>query len=334
MRTQFNPQLVARIEPEYTTFMAKAEPIRWSPDTIDYSKVDHSKLTIGDLFGVFVTLHIENYSDVYTKLLIQSYADVPLIQKFILNWEKEEENHARVLEKYLTSLGIPLEELRANYAMVNKDDFPWPSNNQTGLNVFVYLQELFTREMYTKMLKTCKEPVLIDILKRVVRDEERHFRFYKQSLGMRFEIDRKDTFKQFEKIIRIFGMPQTMFRQPAMTDKLMEFFPFGSQEIKSIMRPIEKVLEASPSRLLNRFPKLQALWQKRRMAWYAIQSPYLRGHAWISLKHALGIKIVSSKEDKEYVEKVIERLKPLIRRAGHPVSDAASPAPKLTALQA
>ena len=307
MKTSFNAEFTKLAQAEYDQFMTKAETVRWTPDAISYDKIDYAKLTTADLFAVFVTLHIENYSDVYTRLLLENYADVPLVSSFIRNWEREEENHARVLEKYLVTVGIPLEELRANYAKVNKGDFPFPSNNQTGLNVFVFFQELMTREMYTKMLKSCKEPVLVDILKRVVRDEERHYRYYRHSLMLRLQLDAKDTYKQFRKIVRIFGMPLTMFRQAAMTDKLMSYFPYSLRDIMNITDPVTKFLEHAPSPWLARLPKLQRLWQLRRPLSYVLQSPYLWGHVAISIKTKLGMAALP-KGDKEYVQSVVENL--------------------------
>jgi rubrerythrin len=311
MKTELNSALVSRLEPELETFLTRADEIRWSPAQIPYDQIDWNKITMADLFAVFVTLHIENYSDVYTKLLIDSYKDVPLIQKFILNWEREEENHARVLERYMMTLGIPLEELRANYAMVDKSDFPVPSRNQSGLNVFVFFQELLTREMYTKILKSAREPVLVNILKRVVRDEERHYRFYKMALGKRFELDRKDTLKQFGRIVRVFGMPQTMFRQKGMTDKLMEYYRFELDEINSIAKPVVKMLEQEPSPRLARWPRLQKLWQHRYSFLYLPQSPYLWGHVLSTVMDRLGLNIVS-RSDREHVARIVARLEGLL----------------------
>lgn len=317
MNHAYNDRFVAQIEPEFNTFMARAEEIRWSPRAVPFEKIDRSKLTIADVFGVFVTLHIENYSDVYTRLLTTSYDNVPLVKNFVLNWEKEEENHARTLEAYLVALGIPLEELKANYAKVDKSDFPEPSRDQTELNVFVFLQELFTREMYSKMLKAAKEPVLRDILKRVVRDEERHFRFYKQSLALRMQLDPKDTLRAVKRIFKIFGMPQTMYRQSAMTDKLMEYFPYKSDEIMSIVKPIAQMIEQPPSRLLAKTPRLQWLWQNRLMFKYSLQSRYLRSHAINNLRDWLGVGKVKAK-DKEYVERSVQRLETLLVVADEP----------------
>jgi hypothetical protein len=328
MKTELNSALVTRLEPELNTFLTRADEIRWSPAEIPYDKIDWNKVTMADLFAVFVTLHIENYSDVYTKLLIDSYKDVPLIQKFIFNWEREEENHARVLERYMMTLGIPLEELRANYAMVDKDDFPVPSRNQTGLNVFVFFQELLTREMYSKILKSAREPVLVNILKRVVRDEERHYRFYKMALGKRFELDRKDTLKQFAKIVRVFGMPQTMFRQKGMTDKLMEYYRFDFDEIISIAKPILTMLQEPPSPRLAGFPRLQKLWQHRQSILMLPQSPYLWGHVLSTLAAKLGLGLVP-RADREHVTSIVARLEGLLstRRAPTLAADETRCAP-------
>lgn len=307
MSKHYNDELCRIIEPEFAKFMARADQIRWSPENVPYDKIDRAKLTDADLFAVFVTLHIENYSDVYTKLLLKHYADTPVLRDFIVNWESEEENHARVLERYLITLGIPLDELRANYAKVDKNDFPFPSTDQTGLNVFVFFQELLTREMYTKILKSCREPVLVDILKRVVRDEERHYRFYKQALDLRLKLDRRDTYKQFLAIIRLFGMPQTMFRQKAMTDQLITYYHYDFGEIGNIAQPVAKFLEASPSRWLSRSPRLQKLWQSRRSFVFLAQSPYLWEHVLQSVMSTIGWSSVPQK-DKDYVQSVVSRL--------------------------
>lgn len=318
MSKAFTPELEKRIEPEFRRFMEHAERVRWSPADIDYKSIDRSRLSMGDLFAIYVTLHIENYSDVYTKLLLEHFADAPLTQSFIRNWEREEENHARALERYLLELGLTLEELKASYALVDKRDFPFPSNDQTGLNVFVFIQELMTREMYTKMLKAAREPVLIDILKRVVRDEERHYRFYRHALALRMELDRRDTLIQFRRIIGTFGMPKTMFAQKAMTDELMRHYRYEMSEIANIARPVFQMLEASSSPVLERFPKAQKAWKLRRAAAYVAASPYVWGHVRVSLKNKLakGLPALKRhallKNEKEHVQAVLERLQKLL----------------------
>lgn len=319
----YTPELERRLEPEYQRFMERAAEVRWSPRDIAYDQIDYQALTIGDLFAVFVTLHIENYSDVYTRLLIQHFGDAPLLKSFIENWEREEENHARALELYLIQAGMPIEELKANYAKVDKADFPFPSRDQTGLNVFVFLQELLTREMYVKMLKACKEPVLSDILKRIVRDEERHYRFYKHALETRFELDREDTLRQFGAILRTFGMPRTMFQQRAMTDKLMEYYRYSNADIAQIAKPVLKMLEVESSLWLERFPKMQKAWIMRRAAFKLVQSPYIWRHIGVSMVNILkkrgwdirkwGLEFSASGEEaKEYVQSVVERLHALL----------------------
>lgn len=311
MSKTYNPELVERIGPEYNSFMSRADQVRWSPSDIPYNKIDRSKLTIADVFALFVTLHIENYSDVYTNLLTSSFDDVPLIKSFTLNWEREEENHARALEAYLLALGMPLSELEANYSKVNKAEFPIPSRDQTELNAFVFLQELFTREMYAKMLRTAQEPVLRDLLKRVVRDEERHFRFYKQTLALRLELDRKGTLGAIRNIFKKFGMPQTMYRQSAMTDKLIEYFPYSGQEMLAIIRPIAAVIEEKPLRFLSKTPKLQWIWQNRHMILFAARSSYLHKHLKQLIRQKLRFGAVS-KSDQKYVEQSVSRLMELL----------------------
>lgn len=311
MKKTFNDALTRKIEPEFKRFMEKAETVRWSIASIDFKKIETEKLTLSDLFAVFVTLHIENYSDVYTRLLLKHHEDLPLVQSFIKNWEREEENHARVLEHYLVTLGMSLEELEANYAKVDKNDFPFPSENQTGLNAFVFIQELLTREMYSKILKTAKEPVLVDILKRIVRDEERHFRFYRMTLNIRKELDEKDTMAQFLEILKTFGMPKTMFQQLAMTDQLMTYYRYSAGDIVNIADPVIKFLEATPHRKLENFPKLQRAWVLRRAVFYLAQSPYIWRHAAVSLKNKFHQTKLNT-EEKEHVQSVLDRLQQLL----------------------
>jgi rubrerythrin len=286
----YNPELSRRLEPEFRAFMERAEAIRWRPDEIPYEQIDRSLLTTADLFAVFVTLHIENYSDVYTAQLLAHHDDVPLLKQFILNWEREEENHARALERYLTELGMGLDELRASYAKVDKNDFPFPANDQAALNAFVYLQELLTRESYAKILKACREPVLCGLLKRIIRDEERHYRFYKHALGLRYKLDKKDTLSQFRHVLRTFKMPQTMYQQTAMTREMVRHRRFELSEILAIARPVFEFLEAGPHRLFKRVPRLQKLWTKRRAAFYIAQSPYVWKHALASVRLSRRIK--------------------------------------------
>lgn len=328
----YNRAFVSRIEPEFNAFMERASQVRWTPNDIAYDQIDRSKLKLSDLFAVFVTLHIENYSDVYTELLVSAYDDVPLIKQFTLNWEREEENHARALERYLIELGMPLDELKANYAKVDKRSFPVPSRDQAELNAFVFLQELFTREMYAKMLKAAQEPVLRDLLKRIVRDEERHFRFYKQALTLRLELDRPGTLKAIKKIFRIFWMPQTMFRQRAMTDQLVEFYPYSIEDLRTIAKPVASLIEEPSVAFLERAPKLQFAWKNRNMILFGLQSRYLHKHLGNVVKSKLGLKRVSA-NDKDYVEQALKRLTLLLaageNKRGQPGASATTSLPNL-----
>src|SRR5271155_5251963 len=122
MSKPYNAELCQAVEPELLKFFERAEAIRWTPADIPYDRIDRSKLTLSEVFAVFVTLHIENYSDVYTRLLLDHFKDTPPLAAFILKWEREEENHARALERYLVALGLPLEELRDSYSKVDKAD--------------------------------------------------------------------------------------------------------------------------------------------------------------------------------------------------------------------
>src|SRR5882672_973104 len=108
MSKPYNAELCRVVEPELRKFFERAEAIRWTPSDIPYDRIDRSKLTLSEVFASFVTLHIENYSDVYTRLLLEHFQDTPALQAFIQNWEREEENHARALERYLVALGMPL----------------------------------------------------------------------------------------------------------------------------------------------------------------------------------------------------------------------------------
>lgn len=292
MAKKYDAEFVRELSPEFDRFMARADEVRWSPDDIAFDRIDHSKLTLQDLFSVYVTLHIENYSDVYRELLVNAYSDVPLVRRFVLNWEREEENHARTLEKYLTSLGYSIAELQNSYGLVQKKDFPVPTRDQAGLNIFVFLQELLTRESYKKILKATQEPVLTQIMKRVIRDEERHYRFYKQALELRMRLDRRDTLKQARHVLRTFQMPQTMHRQNAMTDQLVSYYRYTPREILDIAKPIAQI-----------FPKR-----------YLFLSPY----AWTHFKHTVAQKlglVPTKNDDRKYVDSVLEKLQGLMRAA-------------------
>lgn len=316
MRKSHNALLQETLRPEFDDFMKRAREVRWSPADVPYAQIDYSKLAVNDLFAVFVTLLIENYSDVYTQGLLHHFADTPLFCDFIRNWEREEENHARVLEKYLTTVGLPLDELRAHYAKVDKADFPFPGDDQTELNAFVFIQELMTREMYTKMLKSCREPVLQGILKKIVRDEERHYRFYKRTLELRIELDPTDSYRKIGKTIRTFTMPQTMFSQRAMTDQLMAYYRYSLSEILAIAKPVVQMLgdHGATPRGLMAFPRLAGLWRLRRAIPPIARSTYVWNH--LAATFAVGLKKTATnrKQEREHVQSVLDRLHALLTK--------------------
>src|SRR6267143_322755 len=248
----------------FAKFEAGARKIRWDdqgPVTIDWSTFDRSKLTLDNLLVVKLVTFVESYADVYTSLLLDQFCTNDTMATFFQLWEREESNHAAKLVAYLHLVGLDKKELHESLQRPRSKKFDVPYiKTPLQANCFTYCQELLTAFFYQMFRRTVQEPLLNEILTKIIADEWRHFHWYESVLEMHLEADRKKTLEECFQIGRTitstFGLidggrliARSSYARD-MKDVVMRKKPpkpHHDEVVRSFIADLEKALAASPA---------------------------------------------------------------------------------------
>jgi rubrerythrin len=235
----------AQLRERYERFEEGARKIRWDdagPVKIDTSIYDRSKLTLDNLFVVKLVTFVESYADVYTALLLENFCINDTMATFFQLWEREEQNHADKLFAYLERVGLDPKELRESLQRPRQRKFVVPYV-QTPLqaNAFTYCQELLTAFFYQMFRRTVKEPLLNEVLTKIIADEWRHFHWYEYVMKLHLETDRKKTLEETFPVFENFAMPGNQIlgaEYEILTDEIIRMMHFSTSEIFQIGKTI------------------------------------------------------------------------------------------------
>ena len=162
---------------------------------VDFERARDYPLHNGDLFALHYAMDIENHTALYLSHLLVTRACMnPVLTSFLSCWVYEELWHGENLSRFLNSYGIEVD----NYERVAQIRAPlgWSNSVSIMTTMFaswaledfaaVYLtigsiNELTTLTSYGQMIRKTDNPVLKDLLGRIIKDERRHFAFYYNS---------------------------------------------------------------------------------------------------------------------------------------------------------
>jgi hypothetical protein len=162
---------------------------------IDWGAVKQHGLSKGDLLCLHYMMDIENHVPLYLSHLLVTRACMdPILTAFLACWNYEELWHGENLGKLLNLYGIEFDtqdriaNVRANLGLQNSLSLLSTMAGSWLLKDFsaVYLSigainELSTLTGYGALIRKSGHPVLQDLLRRIIKDERRHFAFYYNS---------------------------------------------------------------------------------------------------------------------------------------------------------
>src|SRR5437867_4794946 len=185
---------------------------------IDWDEVPRHPLSDGDVMCLHYMMDIETHTVIYLRdLLATRVAADPQITAFLSCWVYEELWHGEAFSDFLRSYGI---ELPAEPKLPDgSTPMPTRPNRWRELRVKVgvgnglgivptmlgsimardfaaihmmwgAVNELTTLTGYHALLRRCDHPVLHQLLRNVIRDERRHFAFYRAQAKARLQRSR------------------------------------------------------------------------------------------------------------------------------------------------
>lgn len=169
---------------------------------IDWAAVPKYRITPAALRVLHYFHNTENSTFFYVKTLLSTKASYtePELSPFISVWNYEEEFHGRAFRKFLEAYGEPVprnyrSELYFTRGVGEKIDeigqrvlsimFPyaWPAVHM----VWGVVQEWTTYCAYQALIDRVNHPILNEICKRIMKQELRHFAFYRDQARRRLQ---------------------------------------------------------------------------------------------------------------------------------------------------
>ncbi len=209
------------------TFLGALPPERrWDAErSLDWAAADADHLSDGQRSAVeFVTViedHLPGYFDVYRKHFPVDASVDPAVfahhrelYHFTVRWAAEEDTHARALARYQRASGMRgRDDLRTDLADYGRqpfrlDDYTHP------VQFFAYalVQEKATQIYYRQLRGDITDPVLVDLLTKLARDEARHFTFFADVVTRYLRVHGDAVAAPIRDVIADFRMPLSDIR--------------------------------------------------------------------------------------------------------------------------
>ena len=149
----------------------------------------------------------------YTAVLHEGLRDsLAPLQEFVRVWTSEEDQHSTLLETYLllTDNGDHAERGRRRKAVLAAG---WSHQLEGPFEAMVYttIQELATQVFYNCTARVCEpdDPTLARALRRIAKDETRHYAFYRDVVKAHLDADPAYVIPLVDVLVR-FQMPGTV----------------------------------------------------------------------------------------------------------------------------
>jgi acyl-[acyl-carrier-protein] desaturase len=146
----------------------------------------------------------------YTAVLYEGFRDsLEPLQEFVKVWTSEEDQHSTLLETYLllTDNGDHAERGQRRKAVIAGG---WSHELTTPFEAMVYttVQELATRAFYNHTARVCEaeDPDLSQALRRIAKDETRHYSFYRDVVKAHLDAE-PEYAEPVAKVLIAFQMP-------------------------------------------------------------------------------------------------------------------------------
>ena len=158
---------------------------------LDFSRVRDYPITQEEIRCLAYMMDVEAHTVMYFKSLLRTCAAKdPEVVAFMSCWAYEEFFHGRAIRQFLEAAGVRIDATRAEHVRRHRS---WRERIEESAAALlcnfvrdfqaVYLawgaiQELSALEAYSILARRTQNPILRELLQRIVKDERRHFSFY------------------------------------------------------------------------------------------------------------------------------------------------------------
>jgi hypothetical protein len=185
---------------------------------LDLSQAAKYPLTDDEIHCLTYMMDIESHTIVYLRSILATCAiEDPETTAFLSCWAYEEFFHGRTIGQFLAACGIPVSHDRAAEVQKGTTWKEWLKDMGASLVcqfsrhfhaaylTYGAISELSTLEGYGVLASRTANPILAEILRRLAKDERRHFSFYYNKALIELQNPRAQRLTSF--IIRHFWLP-------------------------------------------------------------------------------------------------------------------------------
>ena len=224
---------------------------------IDWSAAARHPVSDDEVRCLTYMMDIESHTIMYLRDLLNSRAvDDPAISAFLACWVYEEAYHGRAFERFLGAVGIEVAPDRVTairQATGTKAVFDlfatfvvsrFSRHFTAAYLTWGAINELSTHAGYRLLSRRTENPVLRELLRRIMRDESRHFAFYYSEAERRLEDRGAQRLTAF--LLRRFWAPVGTSVKPADDVAFVGRFLFGGEEGAEAVRHVEATIRRLP----------------------------------------------------------------------------------------
>src|SRR5215469_8276771 len=161
----------------YYRLLESSEKSRWILSELRWDEIDMSKVTAELIEDIKTVAYGELTTFSATESFMKLFHDDVDFSQWLAVWFYEETKHPLAFIKWLAKLGIPTDE---SFIHTGRKIAPMPASKVEVLTSNI-CSEIAANASYYLIEKAVTEPVLVEILRNLARDEMRHsygFQFY------------------------------------------------------------------------------------------------------------------------------------------------------------
>ena len=224
---------------------------------IDFAQAASYPLSDSEIRSLTYMMDIESHTIVYLRSILNTCAvEDADTTAFLSCWAYEEHFHGRAIGQFLSACGIG--HSRDRIAEVQRASSPKEWLKEMGASLvcqfsrhfhaayltYGAISELSTLEGYGVMVRRTQNPILSEILRRLAKDERRHFSFYFNKA--RLELRHRSAQRLTNYIIRHFWLPVGGGVKPDAEVEWILSFILGDSMGEQVARRIDQTIAKLP----------------------------------------------------------------------------------------
>ena len=237
--------------PQFQRFMRTSRPI--SLEDIEWEAIPDYPIPDDTRRLLAYMQDVESHTVVFPRTFISKRAlEDPLVGPFLICWLYEEGMHGRALSRFLQHAGHPVSPRVAGRTTMRDAIDLAVTRLMSGVwKDFLALHmtwgavhECTTIQAYSRLLEISEHPILNELLRRIIKDEARHFAFYLWQAEERLQ--KPGVARIVRAIMERFYTPVGSSHQPAPLARWVSGLLFGGETGRSAARNVDAAIAKLP----------------------------------------------------------------------------------------